>query len=167
MEEFVAALELFVLYLDGLDTVNNGHQTCSQSLSLPGGTCVSIARAAYAGCKCETYSMRLRRASSPSFSITSLVLLGLMLRTSSGSYSSSPGAISTRGLSRGIIMVPLLLRLPSLGLLSRRPRVGRLSSLDDVVDRGGESDGFDGGSLKASTGAESMVCVNVSDVMVW
>lgn len=109
------------------------------------------------GSESETYSMRLRRASSPNFSMTSLVRLGLMLLTSSGSYSSSPGAISTRGLSLGIIMVPLLLRLPSLGLCaSRRPRVGMLSS-DDVVDRGGECDGFDGGSLRASMGAESTV----------
>jgi hypothetical protein len=89
--------------------------------------------------------------------MASLVRLGLMLRTSSGSYSSSPGAISTRGLSLGMIMVPLLLRLPSLGLAaSRRPRVG-ISSSDDVVESGGEYEEMDGGSLKACTGAELTV----------
>jgi hypothetical protein len=101
--------------------------------------------------------MRLRRASSLNFSMTALVLLGLILRTSSASYSSSPGAISTRGLSRGMIMVPLLLRLPSFGLLSRRPRVGEFSLEEELVDRGREYDGFDGGSLRASVGVASMV----------
>lgn len=123
---------------------------------------------------CETYSMRLRRASSPSFSMTSLVLLGLMLRTSSGSYSSSPGAISTRGLSLGMIMVPLLFRLPSLGLDSR-PRVGRLSSVDDVVDSGGDGEfeagwmvvcGIRGGELRASTGVESVTELKFSEVIL-
>jgi hypothetical protein len=54
-------------------------------------------------------------------------------------------------------MVPLLLRLPSLGLVaSRRPRVG-ISSSDDVVDSGGEYEEMVGGSLKAWMGAELTV----------
>lgn len=65
-------------------------------------------------------------------------------------------------------MVPLLLRLPSLGLVaSRRPRVG-ISLSDDVVERGGEMEGFEGGSLRASMGAESTVyCAYASDVILW
>lgn len=118
---------------------------------------ILLAQRNYAYAGSVTYSTRLRRASSPSFSMTSLVRLGLMLRTSSGSYSSSPGAISTRGLSLGMIMVPLLLRLPSLGLAaSRRPRVG-ISSSDELVESGGEWEDIDGGSLKASMGAELTV----------
>lgn len=61
----------------------------------------------------STHSIRAWRASWPIFSISSLLRRGLMVRASPSSYSSSLS--STWGLSRGMIMVPLDLRLPSRG----------------------------------------------------
>jgi hypothetical protein len=37
LKEFVAAFKLFMFYLDGFDTVDDGHQTGSQSLCLSEG----------------------------------------------------------------------------------------------------------------------------------
>lgn len=64
----------------------------------------------------STYSINASRASWPIFSISSLLLRGLIVLASPSSYSSSFN--STCGLSRGIIMVPLDFRLPSFGLWS-------------------------------------------------
>ncbi len=62
-----------------------------------------------------TYSIRACRASWPIFSISSLLRRGLMVRASPSSYSSSSSFISTLGLSRGIMMVPLDFLLPRRG----------------------------------------------------
>lgn len=62
-----------------------------------------------------THCIKASRASWLIFSISSLVLLGLMVRASFSSYSSSSSPSSTWGLSRGMMMVPLDLRLPSFG----------------------------------------------------
>lgn len=61
-------------------------------------------------------SINASRASWPIFSISSLLLRGLIVLASPSSYSSSFN--STCGLSRGIMMVPLDFRLPSFGLWS-------------------------------------------------
>jgi hypothetical protein len=64
----------------------------------------------------STYSINASRASWPIFSISSLLLRGLIVLASPSSYSSSFN--STCALSRGIMMVPLDFRLPSFGLWS-------------------------------------------------
>ena len=61
----------------------------------------------------QTHSIKAWRASWPILSISSLLLRGLMVLASPSSYSSSLS--STWGLSRGIMMVPLDLRLPRRG----------------------------------------------------
>lgn len=60
-----------------------------------------------------THSIKACRASWPIFSISSLLRRGLMVLASPSSYSSSLS--SMLGLSRGIMMVPLDLRLPRRG----------------------------------------------------
>ena len=96
------------------------------------------------------------RAAWPILSRSSLVLRGDMARASSAANVSSPFGISTRGSSRGIMFVPLDLRLLSFGLERRSGGLEVLcsESLDDIelellADKG-ETSGFDAGTLESS-----------------
>ena len=109
---------------------------------------------------CSTKSLR---ASSPSLSTSSLLLLGDMVRTSPSTYSSSTTVLVA---SRGTIMVPLLLRLPSFGrdsllllgcMLSSSLAVALESDDDDVESSGG--DVCCGGSPMDGTVANAEVIV--------
>lgn len=89
--------------------------------------------------KSRTHSIRLFLASAPSLSMSAVLRRGLMHLTSCSSYSSSPGLISHRGLSRGIIIVPLLFLLPSFGRRNRGDVV--VVAVLSSEDRSGEDKG--------------------------
>lgn len=160
-----------MLDLDHFNTVDYGGQASLQLLCLSGGI---ISSASTSMTKDETNSMSDCLACSPSISVTSLVLRGLRFRTSSSSYSSSSGLNSTLGLSRGMIMVPLLLRLGSFGL-DNRARVGMSVSEDEAVDKGGDSASevlkwsldVDMGSPRAGTGAKAVSSESGYACMIW
>jgi hypothetical protein len=173
LQKSVAALELLVLVLDDLDAIDNLHKTGLQLLGLSGGWSAGIHRpnlrlkqspAAMTSCaRCSmevdivqshcrregTHSISAWRASWPIFSISSLLRRGLMVRASPSSYSSSLS--SMLGLSRGIMMVPLDLRLPRRGRCSVGSALVWSCSLteepDEVVDM---SSGYEGRRMSCS-----------------
>jgi hypothetical protein len=97
------------------------------------------------------------RAAWPILSRSALVLRGDMARASSAANVSSPFWISTRGSSRGIMFVPLDLRLLSFGLERRSGGFEALCSesmedmeLELLADKG-EASRFDAGTLERGT----------------
>ena len=90
-----------------------------------------------------------------------------MARASSGSKVSSPFGISTRGSSRGIMLVPLDLWLLSLGLERRSGGFDMLcsDSIDDMelellAGDEDEASGFDAGTVEGGTTSDINIATN-------
>lgn len=102
-----------MLFLDGLDTVEEDEKRVLQGFGMPVPVSVSP-RVAYARQQ-KPYLCNSSLAALPRVSISSLVRLGLIDLTSSGARGKSRGPASTE--SRCMIMVPLLFRLGRRGLV--------------------------------------------------
>lgn len=103
----------------------------------------------------NTHSFSCARASWPIFSRSWLLRRGLMARASSASKTSSPSFSSTRGCSRGTMMVPLDFLVPILGRVraSLGVRVGSSPFTDEADEPGVAVDGLGLGSRVSDAAA--------------
>ena len=113
LQELVVVIQLIVFLADGFDAVEDGHERVLKCFGVPFEH-VSMRRQVTP--KAETYIFISSLAACPILLISSLVLRGLMARTSSGPKCDSTGPTSK--LSRGTTRGPLLRRL------GKRGRIG-------------------------------------------